>query len=177
MNLNSISKKHTTRKSNIYAIVFFTTLGISFILSFVFFDVDYVDGKSMFPTLESGDLEISIKTPYCKIERQDIVNIKSNAIGEDIVKRVIGVEGDVIEMQNGVLKVNGNVINETYLDMISTDTFSYTVPKGHIFVMGDNREVSLDSRSSEVGFIPNTEIKSKLLIYIPKNKSIIGEWE
>ena len=175
MNLNSISKKHTTRKSNIYAIVFFTTLGISFILSFVFFDVDYVDGKSMFPTLESGDLEISIKTPYCKIERQDIVNIKSNAIGEDIVKRVIGVEGDVIEMQNGVLKVNGNVINETYLDMISTDTFSYTVPKGHIFVMGDNREVSLDSRSSEVGFIPNTEIKSKLLIYIPKNKSIIGE--
>lgn len=138
----------------------------------MFFSFEKVTGDSMNQTLHNGDLEICLNAKFTKIEKGDIVNIKSSAIGEQIVKRVIGTEGDTISVDNGKIKVNGRDVEETYLGSPFHDTFAVTVPKGHVFVMGDNRAVSLDSRKDAVGAIPNTEIKSRLIFSISRQKGI-----
>ena len=87
-----------------------------------------------------------------------------------LVKRVIAKGGDVvnIDYQAGTVSVNGEVLQETYIaepTYLGYDvTFPYTVPEGTVFVMGDNRNASLDSRSSYVGCIDERDILGKVLL-------------
>lgn len=163
MTLEQINQEYGQKKNNIYMVVLLIFLGISLLISYLFFSCDYVAGDSMENTLHDGDLEFCIKANYCNIERGDIINIRSSAIGEQIVKRVIGIEGDQISVQSGRLFINGVEMYEPYLGSEFGDSFEVTVPKGHVFVMGDNRAVSLDSRDEDVGCTPKTEIQSKML--------------
>jgi len=116
-----------------------------------------VDGPSMMSTLKDKDVIFVEKLSlYSKsIKRGEIVTFDSgNATHDTYVKRVIGVAGDNLEIKNGKVYRNGEKLNESYLD---SSTFTqggsflgenkkYKVPEGYIFVMGDNRKVSLDSR-------------------------------
>ena len=154
---------------------FFIAVGLAIIIRQFFFAPIIVDGFSMMPTLEDQDRMIVNKFSYKfeSPERFDIIVFRAPE-GRDYIKRVIGLPGDRVEYKNDVLYINGKPIEEPYLDeykkgIISgplTDSFSKTVPEGHVFVMGDNRRVSKDSR--HIGPIPFEEILGKTnLVFWP----------
>lgn len=155
------------------------TVLFALLLAFVFrsflFASYIVDGESMEPTLYDGNLLMVNKVIYDwqHVGRQDVIVFHANE-KEDYVKRVIGVGGDSIEFKNDKLYVNDEFIPEAYLDPLRPNdgrafTKDFTleevtgvtkVPQGHIFVMGDNRRDSLDSRY--FGFVSVDTIVGKV---------------
>jgi signal peptidase I len=155
---------------------------IIFVFLRTFFISNYVvEGESMMPTLQDGNLLMINK--MSEIERFDIVVFHANT-EEDYVKRVIGLPGDTIEYKNDVLYINGKPYDEPYLapykekliDGLLTGDFTLyevtgqqKVPKGHIFVLGDNRLGSWDSR--HFGFVSLDQVVGKVnLRYWPINE-------
>jgi len=120
-----------------------------------------VNGDSMYSTLHDGDLMILNKLKYrtSEIERFDIVVVKYN--DKYIIKRIIGQPGDTVKCIDNILYINDVVYAENYLDDdTSTSYFEIDkIPEGYYFVLGDNREVSLDSR--KIGLIKDSEIEGK----------------
>ena len=101
----------------------------------------------------------------------DIIVFKSDleatdGTNKDLVKRVIGVEGDKVVITNGQVYVNDKVLNEPYLSegMDTEGEMEVTVPKGKLFVLGDNREVSLDSRYDKVGLVDVSDVEGKVFV-------------
>ena len=90
----------------------------------------------------------------------------------DFIKRVIAVAGDTIEIKDGRVFVNGQLQNEEYILEKTRGSYPLsTVPEGHIFVMGDNRNNSEDSRSRAVGFVPLNRVKGKaMLVFWPPSQ-------
>lgn len=126
------------------------------IITFVFETVS-VDGHSMDPTLNNKDRLIVEKVSYYfrAPKPGDIVVIKYPANPkEKFIKRVIGVGGDKIKIQNNTLYVNDVPKNEPYiLEHTMVDFNEVTVPQNTVFVLGDNRNNSRDSRYPDVGFV------------------------
>ena len=127
---------------------------------FVFaFRIVGVVGDSMNPTLQSGEW-LAIKAINTTINRGDIVIVtQPNDINEPLVKRVIAVGGDIIDIDfdKGEVKVNNEVLDEPYIADLTHRRGDFagpvTIPEGYVFVMGDNRNDSLDSRFNSVGLI------------------------
>lgn len=125
------------------------------IIQWFFFTNYEVEGGSMKPTLQDGDKLVVDKISYRfgEINRFDVIVFHANE-NEDYVKRVIGIPGDEIEYKNDQLFINGEYIDEPFLTSFRnssmfgslTNNFKVTVPEGHVFVMGDNRRESYDSR-------------------------------
>lgn len=135
-----------------------------------FFRIIQVDGRSMVPTLNNGDKLIVWGAGYTP-QRGDVVIVDGyTSYGKPLVKRVIAKGGDTIsiDFEEGVVTVNGEVLQEDYIaapTYLEFDVqFPYTVPEGTVFVMGDNRNESLDSRSSSVGCIDERDILGKVLL-------------
>lgn len=133
-----------------------------------------VNGESMYPTLEEGDIMILNKTAYYfnKPERFDIVVV--NMPDEYLIKRVIGLPGEHIEYKDNTLYVDGKKVKENFKHGV-TDDFnieelgSDTIPLNTYLVLGDNRENSLDSR--ELGFIREDQLLGRTsLIILPFNR-------
>ncbi len=109
-----------------------------------------VEGYSMEPTLQDHQRVIIEKISYRlhPPRRDDIVVVRPDYNGNRLIKRVIGLPGDTIEIRGGVLYINGEPFSESYVATTMRGTFPPTVvPPGHVFVMGDNRNNSSDSRS------------------------------
>ncbi|WAA10695.1 signal peptidase I [Fervidibacillus albus] len=145
------------------------------IIRFFLFTPIVVDGESMMPTLEDNDRMIVNKLSYIigEPERFDIIVLHAPE-DKDYIKRIIGLPGDHIEYKNDTLYINGEKYDEPYLDEYKqklvggtlTEPFSVDVPEGHVFVMGDNRRYSKDSR--HIGPIPLEDILGKAnIIYWP----------
>ncbi len=118
-----------------------------------------VNGTSMDSTLRDGDLMLLNKFEYevSDIHRFDIVVVKHD--GKHIIKRVIGMPGDSVKCEDNILYINGKVYAEEYLDP-GTETQDFEIAEiaeGYYFVLGDNREVSLDSRS--IGPVKESDIE------------------
>ncbi len=135
-----------------------------------FFRIIQVDGSSMVPTLTHGDKLIVWGAGYTP-QRGDVVIVDSyTSYGKPLVKRVIAKGGDTISIDyaEGTVEVNGQLLQEDYIaepTHLSYDVeFPYTVPEGTVFLMGDNRNGSLDSRSSSVGCIDERDILGKVLL-------------
>lgn len=158
----SDTKKYIKKRQGYkYLLSFFVTSLIVFILFQIFLENMVVDGNSMSPTLLDGDIGICVKSTFVTAEKGDIVNIKSSYLGENIVKRVIATEGDSVTIKNGIVYVNNN--QEYYSSQRTKGDVSLTVPKGQIFVLGDNRGDSTDSRI--IGCISIAEVNSILLFH------------
>ncbi len=134
-----------------------------------------VSGESMYPTMESGNL-LLVDRVHKVYTKGDIIFAQvptMYAAREGIVKRVIAVEGETvtIDYEKNEVTVNGMVISELYINLAESDpmlaetdetTATYFVPDGCLFVMGDNRNHSADSRSPEIGFIPKDNVIGKV---------------
>lgn len=147
-------------------------LGIlAFILMFCVRNTIVASG-SMEPTLMTHDIVVYNKLAYLfhPIERGDIVNFWSEEYEAYFAKRVIGIAGDVIEFHDGCTFINGLKCDESaYIpDHIQTNCIkTFVVPEGTVFVMGDNRENSVDSRFFRNPYIPVADIEGKYLGTIP----------
>ena len=148
-------------------------LVVLFIKAFIVTPIK-VNGESMYPTLEEGDIMILNKTAYYfnKPERFDIVVV--NMPDEYLIKRVIGLPGEHIEYKDNTLYVDGKKVKENFKNGV-TDDFnieelgSDTIPLNTYLVLGDNRENSLDSR--ELGFIREDQLLGRTsLIILPFNR-------
>ena len=146
----------------------FVGLAILFIAMLAVFrfvaGVSVVKGDSMLPTLKDGEL-----TAYVRIvpeyRRGDIVSVRMPS-GEYYVKRIIAVGGDTVDVRDGRLYVNGKELDEPYAQgetQLPENGIEvpYTVEAGKVFVVGDNREVSVDSRT--FGAVLTKEVQGRLL--------------
>jgi len=132
--------------------------GLALLIRFFLFAIFMVEGQSMFPTLHDTERLVVNKIVYemHEPERGDIIVFEYPQDREkDFVKRVIGVPGDKIEIKDYKVFRNGEPIEEPYISEPTAPTnITYTVPDGTVFVLGDNRPHSKDSRYPEVGYVP-----------------------
>ncbi len=144
----------------------------------LYFLIDTVVGRvrveniSMQPTLHEGQFILVNKLAYREqlggdFHRGDVIVFHyPRDPQEDYIKRVIGLPGDVVEIGNGEVTVNGQVLNEPYIAAPPNYANSWLVPEGQIFVLGDNRNQSSDSHSW--GFVPVENVIGKaLIVYWP----------
>ncbi|MDQ0205256.1 signal peptidase I [Alkalicoccobacillus murimartini] len=127
-----------------------------------------VRGESMLPTAHEGELFIINKLNYQFSEpsHDDLIVFHATQ-NEDYIKRVIGLPGDTVRVESDVLYINDEAVDEPYLDEVKPGPGTYTqdfdevtVPEGHVFVMGDNRPSSLDSR--RIGAVSEDQIVGKV---------------
>lgn len=124
-----------------------------------------VSGDSMLPTLKTGDFLVINRGN--KVQKGDIIVFSLSSKHKELVKRVIAEAGDTVEITASDIKVNGEAIKEDYIKnnkSYSYDLMSATiVPANCIFVLGDNRAVSVDSRSDEVGMVNLNQVDGVLV--------------
>ena len=143
----------------------FAVGAVAVMLIFTFgFRVSGIEGTSMLPTLEDGD-RVVLTAFDGKPERGQVVIItQPNAFNKPVVKRIIATENQTVDIDftEGKVYVDGELLSEPYINnpTINGDdvVFPVTVPEGHVFVMGDNRQGSTDSRSTKIGFIDENYI-------------------
>ena len=127
-----------------------------------------VDGPPMRPTLESAERLVVNKFIYrFRVpEKGEVLVFQSpRDPSRDFIKRVIATPGDTIEIREGRVLVNDQILVEDYiLEKTRSEYPKMTVPEGRIFVMGDNRNNSEDSRFADVGFVPYDLIKGKAVM-------------
>ena len=131
-----------------------------------------VSGTSMVPTLEEGDRLILTHINYTPSYGDIVVITQPNYFNEPLIKRVIATGGQTIDIDfyNGFVFVDGKIIDEPYIfePTLTQDDISFPqqVPEGYVFVMGDNRNASSDSRSSLVGMIREEYILGKAIFRV-----------
>jgi signal peptidase I len=139
---------------------------IALLLRFFVFEFIRVDGESMTPTLQNEEYVFMERVTYwfSEPQRGDIVICHFPNSEETYVKRVIGVGGDTLRVTDGVLYINGEANTDYFKDRMNRDMKELTVPEGYVFVMGDNRNNSTDSRV--VGALSLDMILGKALFVI-----------
>jgi len=138
-----------------------------------------VQNVSMMPTLSEQDTMIVRRVLYTP-DRGDIVVLSRHDFeeGAALVKRVIGIAGDVVDIDaaSGLVFVNGAPLHEPYVSELTRRMgnigFPFTVPAGHVFTLGDNRNNSMDSRDMEIGAVDEREIIGQVVaIILPFNRA------
>lgn len=145
------------------------------ILYMLFFRIVVVVGPSMYDTLVDGDrLVLMSSAVYRNPKQGDIIVASKHSFrdGECVVKRIIATEGQEVNIAGGVVYVDGVELDEPYIDSVTlvghyqTQDFPLVVGEGMVFVMGDNRGESLDSRSTVLGLIDERQILGKAIFLL-----------
>ncbi len=140
----------------------------------VIFQIAWVPSGSMETTLPTKSLLFSWQLPYAVSnptpQRGEIVTFWSDEMGKLLVKRVIGLPGDIVTFQDGYVYINGEELDESYLPRqgitANGSREEYVVPEGCLFFMGDNRTGSWDARSWNDPFVPVKNVRSHVLLCI-----------
>lgn len=154
-----------TLRSTIYALI--TVAAAAVLVATLLLPVLQIYGSSMTPTLVDGDIVISLKES--DLQKQDVIAFYYN--NKILVKRVIARAGEWVDIdEEGNVTVNGELLDEPYVQDKALGEcdieLPYQVPEGRLFVMGDHRSVSVDSRSSSVGCVSEEQIVGKLVFCI-----------
>ena len=153
-----------------WVIVIAVAVAIALFINFVIIINSTVPTSSMENTIMPGDRILGLRVTYWFEDPKygDIIVFKyPDNPSETFVKRVIGTPGDIVEVKSGVTYVNGKALTENYLkeEMIEADYGPYEVPEDSYFVMGDNRNNSLDSRFWETThFVPQKNILGRAFV-------------
>lgn len=155
----------TLLKSTVYTLI--VTAAVAVLIAVFFMPVFRIYGSSMQPTLNEGQIVVSVKST--KVKRGDIVGVWWGS--KLLVKRCIATAGDVVDIdEEGSVFVNGERIDEPYLvDKAKGDTnieLPCRVPEHTVFVMGDKRSTSIDSRNTSVGCVDLDDIGGILLFSV-----------
>ena len=163
--VNDRNRYRTVLKSTIYTLI--TVAAVAVLVATLWLPVLQIYGSSMTPTLQDGEIIFSVKTS--DMEQGDIIAFYYN--NKILVKRVIAGPGDWVNIdEDGTVYVNDVELDEPYLaEKAFCDAdieLPYQVPDGKIFVMGDHRATSVDSRHSTVGCVAQEQIVGKIIFRI-----------
>ena len=152
-------------RSTVYILI--TVAAAAVLVATLWMPVLQIYGTSMKPTLEEGEIVISVKSP--KIERGDIIGFYYN--NKLLVKRVIALPGDTVDIdEDGNVFVNGEQLTEPYITEKALGdcdiSLPYQVPNERYFIMGDHRSLSLDSRNSAIGCVSKDQIAGNLVFSV-----------
>lgn len=156
---------HRVLRSTIYTLI--VVAAISVLVATLWLPVLQIYGSSMTPLLDDGDIVVSVKSG--DFQQGDIIVFYYN--NKILVKRVIAMAGDWVDIDaDGTVYVNGEELEEPYLQEKALGDcdieLPYQVPDGRLFVMGDHRSVSADSRTSAVGCVASEQIVGKLVFRV-----------
>lgn len=157
-------------RSTLFTLV--TVAALAVLVATLWLPVLQIYGSSMTPSLTDGEIVVSIKPN--EYESGDIIAFYYN--NKVLVKRVIAISGQWVDItEDGTVLVNGEELEEPYLEEKAFGEcdieLPYQVPEGKLFVMGDHRSVSADSRSSLIGCIAEDQIVGKIIFRVwPKEK-------
>ena len=159
------SRYRSVLRSTIYSLI--TVAAIAVLITTLWFPVLRVYGNSMTPTLQNGEIIITVKVS--EFEPGDIISFYYN--NKILIKRVIARSGEWVNMDaDGNVYVNETLLDEPYLDEKAFGDCNielpYQVPEGRVFVMGDHRSTSVDSRNSAVGCVAQEQIVGKILFRV-----------
>lgn len=143
---------------------FVTIAAVIILVTNLWVSILRIEGSSMNPQLEMDDIVLAVNGN--NPEKNDIIAFNHN--NKLHIKRVIGTSGDEIEIdKTGVVSVNGKKLNEPYVSELALGIcdlkFPYVVPAGMVFVLGDNRDKSMDSRNSQFGPVSKDQIIGKVI--------------
>lgn len=190
---NTTNNTDTNKTNKNNEVISFIKTAVIFLLLWLFIRGSIIEAfkipsGSMIPTLQIGDyllvnkLSYGLRLPfvantiyeYSKPKRGDIVVFTKEVLdgpeekNMNFIKRVVAVEGDTIEVKNRTIFINGEPQVEDYTQWVygglpSGEVSQIQIPKGHVFLMGDNRDRSKDSRYWKEPFLPTTRIKGRAL--------------
>lgn len=152
-------------RSTVYVLI--TVAAVSVLIATLLLPVLRVYGNSMAPTIDEGEMVVCVKTKC--FDRGDIIAFYYN--NRILLRRVIGLPGDKIDIDEyGNVYLNGEILEEPYVSEKVYETcdieLPFKVPDGNLFVMGDNRGSSVDSRVSAVGTVSDDQIAGKPFVCI-----------
>lgn len=159
------SRYRSVLRSTIYSLI--TVAAIAVLIATLWLPVLQVYGNSMTPTLQNGEIIFTVK--MSEFEPGDIIAFYYN--NKILIKRVIARSGEWVNMDaDGNVYVNETLLDEPYLDEKAFGDCNielpYQVPEGRVFVMGDHRSTSVDSRNSAVGCVAQEQIVGKILFRV-----------
>lgn len=159
------SRYRSVLRSTIYSLI--TVAAIAVLIATLWLPVLQVYGNSMTPTLQNGEIIFTVK--MSEFEPGDIISFYYN--NKILIKRVIARSGEWVNMDaDGNVYVNETLLDEPYLDEKAFGNCNielpYQVPEGRVFVMGDHRSTSVDSRNSAVGCVAQEQIVGKILFRV-----------
>ncbi len=136
-----------------------TVAAVAILVATLWMPVLRIYGSSMTPTLHEGNIVVTVKSS--KMKQGDVIAFYYN--NTVLVKRLIGVPGDWIDIdKEGNVFVNGEMLDEPYIDEKAFGECNIElptqVPENHVFVLGDHRSVSIDSRNTSIGFVPDEQV-------------------
>ncbi len=158
-------------QSTIYTLI--TVAAVAALIATLWMPVLQIHGNSMSPSMEDGNILVSVKGDAYK--QGDVIAFYYN--NKILVKRVIALPGDWVDIdENGNVSVNGVLLDEPYVEKKAYGEcdleFPYQVPAAKLFVLGDQRSVSTDSRNSTIGCVANDQIVGKIVFRVWPIKDI-----
>ena len=168
LELKRVQHRNAYKKAlsgTVYALLIVAAVAV--LISSLFLPVLQITGDSMVPTLNNNDIVVLVKGSF--FNTGDICSFSWN--NRTLLKRVIGTPGDWIDIkEDGTTYVNGEKLDEPYVSQKSLGecdlAFPYQVPEKSLFLMGDHRETSIDSRSSVIGSVHYDQIIGKVVFRI-----------